>query len=107
MINANRRYWTLAIRYDGRLVPEFGGLVRGEVIVGYATGDETESTFQLRSETSSAVPSAAPAGEGAAQFPHLRPRGLQHLSSLHRQPLPVGLGVAKMIDHSGRRQQRR
>jgi hypothetical protein len=32
MIQANRRYWTLAIRHDGRFVPEFGSLVRGEVI---------------------------------------------------------------------------
>jgi hypothetical protein len=32
MINAARRYWTLAVRHDGLFVPEFGSYVRGEVI---------------------------------------------------------------------------
>jgi hypothetical protein len=33
MIYANRRYWTLAVRHDGRFIPEFGSFVRGEAIV--------------------------------------------------------------------------
>jgi hypothetical protein len=33
MINPSRRFWILAVRHDGRFVPEFGSFVRGEVIV--------------------------------------------------------------------------
>jgi len=33
MISPSRRFWILAVRYDGRFVPEFGSFVRGEVIV--------------------------------------------------------------------------
>jgi hypothetical protein len=32
MINPSRRFWILAVRHDGRFVPEFGSFVRGEVI---------------------------------------------------------------------------
>jgi hypothetical protein len=33
MVNPSRRFWILAVRHDGRFVPEFGSFVRGEVIV--------------------------------------------------------------------------
>ena len=33
MINPSRRFWILAVRHDGRFVPEFGSFVRGEVIL--------------------------------------------------------------------------
>jgi hypothetical protein len=32
MVTVRRRYWTLAVRHDGRFFPEFGSFVRGEVI---------------------------------------------------------------------------
>jgi hypothetical protein len=32
MITARQRFWTLAIRDDGRFFPEFGSFVRGEAI---------------------------------------------------------------------------
>lgn len=32
MVAVRRRYWTLAVRHDGRFVSEFGSFVRGEAI---------------------------------------------------------------------------
>jgi len=32
MVTVKQRYWTLAVRYDGRFVPETGSFVRGEAI---------------------------------------------------------------------------
>jgi hypothetical protein len=32
MTVSSRRFWTLAVRHNERFVPEFGSLVRGEVI---------------------------------------------------------------------------
>ena len=32
MVTVKQRYWTLAVRHDGRFVPEMGSFVRGEAI---------------------------------------------------------------------------
>ena len=32
MVTVKQRYWTLAVRHNGRFVPEIGSFVRGEVI---------------------------------------------------------------------------
>ena len=32
MVAVRRRYWTLAVRHDGKFIPEFGSSVRGEAI---------------------------------------------------------------------------
>jgi hypothetical protein len=32
MVTVRRRFWTLAVRHNGRYFPEFGSFVRGEAI---------------------------------------------------------------------------
>jgi hypothetical protein len=38
MVAVRRRYWTLAVRHDGRFVPEFDSFVRGGAIAEMSKG---------------------------------------------------------------------